>query len=606
MADYSGTVNADITLQDGDTIGSSNNLQTGSGYNITAEAGATIEVYAGRYVICNAGDFTIVGTESNPITFEAQEADPSYDSWNSLRTNGGTLTMEYVILKNAQYGIYRAYAGTYSYNKIRLEKCRYSMYCVATGDYTFEMSNVYVYEGDFGNFDRNKSGTASVSLDTVWGKQTTSQMIVDDGMEVSVNDVVLESQISGFAPLYRVNDTAELTVTDSWIKNTAYATYCYEGTITITGIVVDDSSRGIYANLAASTITSSYNDLLNCNYYSHQAQNSAVIDSDYDAVAGCNHRPSDLFDVSTGTQYDGLNSHTNAMSTLNKPLSVDNVSEGAPTSDAITITFDCAAGTTSKRNKGLGFIKYGTVSGTYDMQSKLPDKEDWGLYWIQWYTDYEYKSTGHSVTLSNLKAGTTYYYKCCFVDPLGRVGESSEASFTTSGGTDYPAETDVRDGIDYDSGNFTGNLTLPASGNVYDGITYGANGTEFTGSLSADTPTFSGITCLERIAPGQLKASWSAGSDLTGYKIYVRKGSEPTFADDTYLWGIVDDTKTSVIINTEEDNDTLLYGDGAMYVCVRGYNCLGDSEDSNTTIMHLTPDGGLMLNNQKIQVLRVD
>lgn len=54
---------------------------------------------------------------------------------------------------------------------------------------------------------------------------------------------------------------------------------------------------------------------------------------------------------------------------------------------------------------------------------------------------------------------------------------------------DYPIETDVRDGIDYDSGNLTGNLTSPAEGDVEAGVQYGANGTEFTGTLATTTVT---------------------------------------------------------------------------------------------------------------------
>ena len=48
---------------------------------------------------------------------------------------------------------------------------------------------------------------------------------------------------------------------------------------------------------------------------------------------------------------------------------------------------------------------------------------------------------------------------------------------------DYPSEDDVRFGVDYDTANYTGNMTLPAVGNVRDGVTYGTDGTEFEGTL---------------------------------------------------------------------------------------------------------------------------
>ena len=48
---------------------------------------------------------------------------------------------------------------------------------------------------------------------------------------------------------------------------------------------------------------------------------------------------------------------------------------------------------------------------------------------------------------------------------------------------DYPAETNVRDGVDYGNGIYLGDLELPAVSDVKTGIQYGANGTEFTGTL---------------------------------------------------------------------------------------------------------------------------
>jgi len=49
---------------------------------------------------------------------------------------------------------------------------------------------------------------------------------------------------------------------------------------------------------------------------------------------------------------------------------------------------------------------------------------------------------------------------------------------------DYPAPTDVRDGVDYGNGGYLGNLELPDEADVKDGVFYGANGTEFEGTLA--------------------------------------------------------------------------------------------------------------------------
>jgi hypothetical protein len=49
----------------------------------------------------------------------------------------------------------------------------------------------------------------------------------------------------------------------------------------------------------------------------------------------------------------------------------------------------------------------------------------------------------------------------------------------------YPAATDVRSGVTYGGGTYTGNLTLPAASTVESGIHFGANGTQYTGTLVA-------------------------------------------------------------------------------------------------------------------------
>jgi hypothetical protein len=76
---------------------------------------------------------------------------------------------------------------------------------------------------------------------------------------------------------------------------------------------------------------------------------------------------------------------------------------------------------------------------------------------------------------------------------------------------DYPAESDVRAGVDYDSANLTGTAAIPAPGDVREGVAvdatvgtykevpeakaeldfqYGADGVEFTGQLAALTASY--------------------------------------------------------------------------------------------------------------------
>ena len=56
---------------------------------------------------------------------------------------------------------------------------------------------------------------------------------------------------------------------------------------------------------------------------------------------------------------------------------------------------------------------------------------------------------------------------------------------------DLPAETDVRDGVTYDSGLLEGNLEVPAIADVRTGTTFGANGSEYTGTL--DLPSINDV-----------------------------------------------------------------------------------------------------------------
>ena len=50
---------------------------------------------------------------------------------------------------------------------------------------------------------------------------------------------------------------------------------------------------------------------------------------------------------------------------------------------------------------------------------------------------------------------------------------------------DFPAEGDVRAGVDYDGDAMTGTLEVPSEADVKLDVSYGANGTEYTGALAA-------------------------------------------------------------------------------------------------------------------------
>ena len=70
----------------------------------------------------------------------------------------------------------------------------------------------------------------------------------------------------------------------------------------------------------------------------------------------------------------------------------------------------------------------------------------------------------------------------------------------------YPSEDDVRLGVVFGGGIYTGNLVLPAVGDVELAVNYGASGTEFTGTFVVPTE-----------AQVQLAVSYGAsGTEFTG------------------------------------------------------------------------------------------
>ncbi|RKX66617.1 MAG: hypothetical protein DRP42_02775 [Tenericutes bacterium] len=233
---------------------------------------------------------------------------------------------------------------------------------------------------------------------------------------------------------------------------------------------------------------------------------------------------------------------------------------------------------------------------------------------------------GHDFTLNSTAGGGTACKNNAHLigilsAPIGSSYLDTSALQAQTIATDYPSEDDVRDGVDYDSANYTGNMTLPSiddvqesvqfgtSGTEYtgvfgvpaenevgNGVGYGANDTEFTGSAnlegSGPVPDCSGIIQLEKIGGGAMKVQWNrvaASGTLETYNIYARPGSATNLFTNDYLIKKVDESLDSSIIIQEADNDTLFDGTQAIYVGIRGEN--NGLEDSNTLSLNITPEG---------------
>jgi len=109
-----------------------------------------------------------------------------------------------------------------------------------------------------------------------------------------------------------------------------------------------------------------------------------------------------------------------------EPPVISNVASSSITTTSATIAWD-----TDEVSDSL--VKYGTTSGTYTLTASDPADD-----------------TSHSISLTGLSAGTTYYYVVNSTDPSDNSAESIEYRFTTTelaptyrrGGGGAPRDTD--------------------------------------------------------------------------------------------------------------------------------------------------------------------
>ncbi len=140
-------------------------------------------------------------------------------------------------------------------------------------------------------------------------------------------------------------------------------------------------------------------------------------------------------------------------------------SAGSITTQAVTITWSTDRSADSK-------VEYGTTSGSYNTTQPYVSSQ----------------VTSHSVTINNLSAGTTYYYKTQWTDGDGNTGTSDEYSFST---TAAPSAQSV-------SASSIGLTTAYINFTIYNGssvtVQYGTT-TAYGGSVTqATSNTGSGAT----------------------------------------------------------------------------------------------------------------
>ncbi len=171
------------------------------------------------------------------------------------------------------------------------------------------------------------------------------------------------------------------------------------------------------------------------------------------------------YKVYTKDGASATSSGTNAVSITptGKWTSAPSLSTG-PDVSSITVTKATITWTTSRTADSK--IQYGTTSGSYN--SVEPSNSD--------------QVSSHSIQLTGLTPGTTYYYKAKWTDEDGNTGTSDEKSFTTS-----PAPT-VRDVTASSIGLSSVILQFTSNGASSVKIYYGST-TSFGGSKTISTST---------------------------------------------------------------------------------------------------------------------
>lgn len=518
MADYSGNTTGNITAVDGDTFGSSGQLNIKNTHIVTIAAGATVISYqaiaveAGGTLTVNpgatikvadykalpyvSGTFNCVGTKEAPITFRANTVDATTSTWSGfciVSADNAVVNIDYTIVQNCSNVCYFGgnYTGvTFNVNRLWLKCLQYGFNDNAAWAGSSLITNV-ICENSGEMRVGYGTATASRTLDTAYFIGCMAQVQPTIGTNI-VNNLVSVKNSSNAINL--TNGATSTTFSDCYFgsvgNQNAISVGASSNTSTVQRSVFYKPFRGVMNNQASSVTTFAYNDLVECPSNAFYTNNStAALNSSYDYVVGCNKKPLDLVDTgSPGTQswqQAGAITRTNQATTPNKPLTIDNIAVGTPTTSGVTITFDSAAGATGYRRKGIGFVKYGTISGTYNM-STAPNFSvvDLAKYWTTWDTSYVFNTTGHSVTLNNLESGTTYFAVPCFVDPLGLVATGAEQTFTTvddelTRNTDPGANNVIKD-VSYKIANVSKTGTFdeagrnvdPGESNVKDTTTY--------------------------------------------------------------------------------------------------------------------------------------
>ncbi|OGK21474.1 hypothetical protein A3C23_05065 [Candidatus Roizmanbacteria bacterium RIFCSPHIGHO2_02_FULL_37_13b] len=194
--------------------------------------------------------------------------------------------------------------------------------------------------------------------------------------------------------------------------------------------------------------------------------------------------------------YDSTNQYSGVSSTVSLlPSGRWLTAPDLSSNPAVTAKTKSASVTWSTSRTANSFVKYGTSSGSYGNEVGSSTQV-----------------TAHSVALTNLNPGTTYYYKVLFTDEDGNLGQSSEYSFKT---LDAPLVSNVKC---TDRGLYSMYITFTVKNASKVDLQYGKT-TSYGGaqSLSVSTAESTNSIKLDSLTDGMLYHYRLVAEDEEGY-----------------------------------------------------------------------------------------
>ena len=125
-----------------------------------------------------------------------------------------------------------------------------------------------------------------------------------------------------------------------------------------------------------------------------------------------------------------------------------------------------------------------------------------------------------------------------------------------------------------------------------------------TQEVVAALPTFAGITQLEAVGGGCLRASWAAGSGtITTYNVYIKEDNDTALFTSTYLKMKIDSSSTEAIFRTDWTNEDFLNSTKTYYVGIRAENSGTEETNTESLSVVIQGDGHTYLNMNDIITL---